>query len=230
MARFFDKSPPGRMNFRKIAREVRKRSGNRSRPTDIQIVNAIGMNAARPHSLVPERFEYLAWDAANSISTEDAERWMTEHLVPYFAALQAEWNDRKAERRNRKGWQESRLAYMRKIGYGAFKAEFDALHEERRTRKDVDGWLLKKYRDRAAEILPAAPKVKPPEPPPPTPSPQPMPHLSTDINPLRAVRGTWRRGWCFWKMKIEAGVPWIAKVTMKGDTEIRCRGEGGSHP
>ena len=81
---YFDESPSGRMNFRKIAKEVRKRSGNRTRPSDIQIVNAIGQNAYRPHYLVPEKFEYLEWDGSNSISTEDAERWMTETLVPCF--------------------------------------------------------------------------------------------------------------------------------------------------
>ena len=88
------------MNFREIAKEVRKRSGNRTKPSDIQIVNAIGQNAYRPHYLVPEKFEYLEWDGSNSISTEDAERWMTETLVPCFAALQAEWDDRKAQKRN----------------------------------------------------------------------------------------------------------------------------------
>ena len=41
-----------------------------------------------------------------------------------------------------------RLARMREIGYSVFKAEFNALHGERRTRRDVDGWLLKKYRNR----------------------------------------------------------------------------------
>ena len=145
MARHFDTSPPGRMNFREISQEVRRRSGNRSKPSDIQIVNAIGQNAVRPHSLVPEAFKHLAWDGSNTISTEDAERWMTEHLVPYFEALQAEWNDRREFRGRRKGFQRDRLAYMRKVGYAAFEAEFRALHAERYTRRDVDGWLLKRY-------------------------------------------------------------------------------------
>ena len=48
-----------------------------------------------------------------------------------------------------------------------------------------------------------------------------------EVNPLRAVRGPWVRRWRFWVLRIESGVPWIRKVTMKGDTEIRCRGERG---
>ena len=152
MSRYFDKSPQGRMNFREIAVEVRKRSGNRSKPSDIQIVNAIGQNAYRPHSLVPKEFEYLRWDASNSISPKDAESWMTKHLVPYFAALKEEWDDQKEFKRRRKGFQGDRLAHMREIGYEAFKAEFEVLHEERRTREDVDGWLLKKHKDDASDF------------------------------------------------------------------------------
>ena len=60
----------------------------------------------------------------------------------------------------------------------------------------------------------------------PQPSPAPAP-AGPEVNPLRAVRGRWRRGWRFWVLKIESGVPWIRKVTMKGDTHVRCRGEGG---
>ena len=57
--------------------------------------------------------------------------------------------------------------------------------------------------------------------------PSPPAPAGPEVNPLRAVRGTWRRGWRFWVLKIESGVPWIRKVTMKGDTHVRCRGEGG---
>ena len=161
MARKFDKSAPGRMSFHEIAREVRRRSGNRSKPSDIQIVNAIGIGAARPHWLVPKTFEHLSWDVSNSIAAEDAEEWMTRHLVPCFAALQAEWDDRKTERRSRKGWQNTRLARLREIGYAAFKAEFKALHKERYTRRDVDGWLLRKYRNWPGIIpAPKPPKKK----------------------------------------------------------------------
>ena len=146
------------MNFREIAREVRKRSGNRAKPSGIQIVNAIGYQARErrtlggTHYLVPVTFNFLKWDAANSISAEDAERWMTEHLVPVFAAIQAEWDDQKAFRRGRKRFQRSRLAHMREVGYAAFQGEFAALHEERRTREDVDGWLLEKFADTPDDI------------------------------------------------------------------------------
>ena len=140
------------MNFREIARLVRERSGNHAKPRDTQIVNALGQNALRPHPLVPEAFEHLTWDDDNSIATEDAERWMTECLVPHFTALQAEWDDRQAQSSGYKAFEASRLAHMREVGYYTFLDEFEALHAERRTRKDVDGWLLKKYKDRQDEF------------------------------------------------------------------------------
>ena len=69
MTRHFDESPPGRMNFREIAAEVRKRSGNRTKPSDIQIVNAIGMTGTGSavggrHSLVSRKafVTTCAWD------------------------------------------------------------------------------------------------------------------------------------------------------------------------
>ena len=103
---------------------------------------------------MPEALYHLAWRKDdNTLSTEEAELWMA-HIVPHFAALQAEWDDRKAQKRNRKGFESDRLARLREVGYVAFKVEFDALHEERRTLKDVDGWLLKKHRDSADDFPP----------------------------------------------------------------------------
>ena len=156
MTRHFDTSPPGRLNFREIAAAVRERSGNPTRPTDIQIVNSIGENAYRPHALAPPPFEGLEWDAANSLLIEDAERWMSAVLVPHFAALQAEWDDRAAQKRGYKSFEGARIAHMIAVGYAAFAAEFEALHKERRTRKDVDGWLLKKHRDHRGDFPPPA--------------------------------------------------------------------------
>ena len=204
----FDTSPEGRMNFREIAEEVRERSGNRTKPSDIQIVNAIGQNAYRPHSLVPESLYRLSWDESNSLSIEDAEIWM-KHLVVHFAALQAEWDDRKAQKYSRKGFEEGRLKHMKAVGYEAFKAEFEALHEERRTRQDVDGWLLKREKDNASDYpVPQRPSEAPQRREPPILEPIPVrettkPPVASQDEILREAEKTYtghRRG---------DGTPWL---------------------
>ena len=150
MGNRFNTSPEGRMNFRAIAREVRQRSGNRQKPHELQISNALEHPAYCPHPqvsptwkhlLVPATCEHLQWDEENSITIADAELWIP-HLVLHFAALQAEEDDRK---KNRMTFERERFAHLKKVGYTAFQAEFDALHEQRRTQKDVDGWLLRTY-------------------------------------------------------------------------------------
>ena len=236
MTRHFDESPPGRMNFREIAQEVRRRSGNRRKPSDIQIVNAIGIQARErrahgmTHSLVPPAFKNLAWDGANSIATEDAERWMAAHLVPYFAALKAEWDDRDAFKRRRKGFQRDRLAHMRKVGYTAFALEFSALHEERRTRKDVDGWLLKKFADTPDDIPEpevAIPKkrkkVKAPEAP-------PHPIANADNAPVvMVIRIEGHPRLKFRPLAVE-GPDWIEAAVLRSNQLVRLIGVPDAKP
>ena len=230
MPRHFDEDQPGRMNFRRIAQEVRRRSGNRRAPSDIQIVNAIGQNCFRPHWLVPAKFESLAWDGRNAIATEDAELWMTEHLVPCFEALQAEWDDRDAFKRRRKGFQRDRLAHMRRVGYTAFQAEFDTLHEERRTRKDVDAWLLKKFADHRDDIpepevaIPpkkARKKTKP--------APKPAETFPADAPVVMVIGVDGHRRLKWRPLKVE-GVAWITHATLKSNQLVRFIGAPDAKP
>ena len=226
MTRHFDESPPGRMNFREIAAEVRRRSGNRRKPSDIQIVNAIGQNAYRPHPLVPESLERLAWDGDDlTLSTADAETWMA-HLVPHFAALQAEWDDAAAFRRGRKAFQRERLAHMRKVGYAAFEAAFKALHPERYTRMDVDGWLLQKYRETPDDIpepdVAIPKKAKKPRPAPPPAFPADAP--SVTVSEIKGRAGD------KWRPMLVSGPDWITSATLRSGQLVRLIGAPDDKP
>ena len=225
MARRFDDSSPGRMNFREIAREVRRRSGNRRKPSDIQIVNAIGSYAHRPHHLVPDAFDHLEWDENNSLAEADAERWITEHLVSHFAAIQAEWDDAEAFRRRRRGFQRDRLAHMREVGYAAFKAEFEAMHPERYTLRDVDGWLLRKYADRQADI--PEPEVAIPKKPKPLNLRPAEPERAVDTVTVTQIKGYPRQKF---RHLIFEGPHWIEAAVLRSGQIIRLIGAPDDKP
>ena len=137
---------------------------------------------------------------------------------------------------------------MREIGYAAFVRGVQGASRRAPDRKDVDGWLLKKYADTPDNIpdpevaIPKRKKRQPPPPrvsiptPPPVPEPEPEPESEPRSDPVRAYSESnpdiersltmrWRRRWIWWRGTIVSGPPWITKVTMRGDKFVRVFGD-----
>ena len=157
--------PDGWMSFREVAAEVRKQAKCR-KPNSVYLLKRLDPKALNDQWLVPDSIRPLRWtdhptDAIGntdwSISEADARLWIAE-LVPYYKALQAGWDERRAFKAEQKRVFAVRFAYLERAGYDRMNREWWADRgkphtEADRLRRDVDNQLLAKY-SRQQEGLP----------------------------------------------------------------------------
>ena len=156
--------PDGWMSFREVAAEVRKQAKCR-KPTSTYLLKRLERDAPNGQWLVPDSIRPLRWvdhptdgigNSTWALPMLHARMWI-DRMVPYYRALQAQWDERRAFKATQKRLLSERFAYLQQVGYDQMNLEWWAErgkeHSEAvRIRRDIDNQLLAKYKSRQHEF------------------------------------------------------------------------------